>query len=176
MRFIREHAGKFREWSLLRARSSSKLWRVKFTIFLKSNGSPQVHTSAGWKEFVVENRLKEGDSVVFVLNVDEGSVFQVYIFPGAGKSSSTPQIPVRIPRKRPYHIGGSGENFPLEQTTKISTAGRYKFRSGGEGNARETGDLLIGKKKAFEELVRSSHSHGYLHHFELYCVHECQYS
>jgi len=77
---MEEHGDKFEEWVILRTQLSANAWSVRLCLFKRRNGSPQAQLYRGWKNFVVDNNLRKGDSLIFVLNVD-ANCFQVYIFP-----------------------------------------------------------------------------------------------
>lgn len=73
--FTNQHGDKLDDWVVLLTRSSSRTWRVRLCFFKKPRGA---QISCGWNNFVADNHLKNGDSLIFVLNVE--TTFQVYIF------------------------------------------------------------------------------------------------
>ncbi|KAG0578706.1 hypothetical protein KC19_4G044100 [Ceratodon purpureus] len=148
MCFIKEHAEKFREWVILRTFSSSKAWRVRACVYNKPSGSFEVRFVGGWREFAAENRLSEGDSLIFVLKLDARSEFEVYIFRGTSVSAANSQVPARQ-----WSIWKRMSGCKVEKDAKFS--GRYTLRSVGDGNMREGGELYTGKKRKVDEAPRS---------------------
>lgn len=55
--------------------------RVKVTTLL-DNEVPRLHFTDGWNEFIVHNHLKEGDTLLFILNPHGGCEFEVMCFRG----------------------------------------------------------------------------------------------
>ena len=78
--FIRDYGTKFHKKSFLRMKSCTKTWWVRFCVQLTRRGTPEVAFSSGWKAFAHDNRLREGDKLIFVLNAQSVSFFQMYLF------------------------------------------------------------------------------------------------
>lgn len=76
-----EHGGELTEHvSLLGANGHLRVLKLKITAF---DGQGRVHLSKGWKEFVDENGLNDGDALLFSL-VGK-STFVVKEFPKGSK-------------------------------------------------------------------------------------------
>ena len=71
--FIQDHGEKFHETSFLHKSLSKKTWWVPFSTTLIEQGSSMVLFSKDWATFARENELQEGDTLIFVLNVQSVS-------------------------------------------------------------------------------------------------------
>ncbi|KAG0569269.1 hypothetical protein KC19_6G078600 [Ceratodon purpureus] len=156
MCFIKEYAEKVEEWVILRTGlrtrlqtfSTSKPWRVTAQIDRNPKGSLEVRFVDGWREFATDNRLSEGDLLIFVLKLDARSKFEVYIFRGTSVSVTNSQVPARQ-----WSIWERMPGCKVEKDAKFS--GRYNLRSAGDGNMREGGELYSRKKRKVDEAPSS---------------------
>ncbi|KAG0578704.1 hypothetical protein KC19_4G043900 [Ceratodon purpureus] len=139
--FLREHGDKFEDYVVFWTRSSTKPWVVQVSIFEEPDGAVDVKFADGWDEFAADNRLKPGDSLIFVLNVPQPE-FMVYIFQGTGMSS------------RASARNTDNRTRLSKQTWRSLSDGHRKDR---QKNGRKTGGLLIGKK-AVQECLQSADS------------------
>ncbi|KAG0618119.1 hypothetical protein M758_4G040700 [Ceratodon purpureus] len=146
--FMKEHAEIIEEWVILRTFSSSKPWRVRVHVDRNSRGSVEVRFVGGWREFAAENRLREGDSLIFVLKLDARSEFEVYIFRGTSVSAASSQVPAGQ-----WPIWERMSGCKVEKDAKFS--GRYTLRSVGDGNMRGGGEVYTGKKRKVDEAPSS---------------------
>lgn len=155
--FLQEHGDKFEEYVIFRTRSSAKPWVVQVSIFEEPHALV-VKFAGGWEEFAADKSLKQGDSLIFVLKVPLPE-FMVYIFRETGMSSSS--------------RASARNSFNTDHCTRVSEQAVRSLSHGRreeqQKNFRKTGDLLIEKKKAVQEVINSAHD-------SLHSLHLCKLS
>ena len=144
--FLQEHGGNFEEYVIFRTRTSAKPWIVQVSIFEEPD-AVEVRFAGGWEEFAADNRLKPGDSLIFVLEVPLAE-FMVYIFRESGTTSSSARNRV------------NADHFTRVSEQKVRSLS-YRRREELQKKARITGDSLVGEKETVVEVIDSVH--GSLH-------------